>query len=231
MDVYGGNYTCSGIDCAVLYSTGELTVNKITGSSEQGEIGIIEGDNFIEINNSDITSGSSERGMMIMQSGSGDSEGYNGSITATGGTLTMTSDEAPLIEITTNVTGTVILDDVSTNVPSNVLMSVDFNDRWDTYGATGVLTLSGGATYKGNIATDTCSSAIVTVESYTIWNGAYDSEDTGISTRLTLDGGTWNLTGDSFVDEITLTNDAIINKNGYTLTCSSIENTSGSIND
>lgn len=235
VNVTGGTYKTTGTDCAVLYSTGNLTVNNITGSSSQGEIGVIEGDNHITIKNSDLTSGagSSSRGLMILQSGSGDAgTGTNGIISVTGGSLTMTGEKTSLIEIVTNVTGQVTLDGVTTTIPSGILMTVDYNTRWKTYGATGVLILSGsGTTYTGSIVADKYSSAKLTVNSGVVWKGAFDAANTAKSTTLTLDGGTWTLTGNSYVDSIMLTNGAVINKNGYTLTCSSITNTSGTIND
>lgn len=233
--VTGGTYNATGTDCAVLYSTGSLTVNNITGSSATGEIGVIEGDNYININNSTITSGagSSSRGLMILQSGSGDAgTGINGVITVTGGTLIMSDSEAPFIEIVTNVKGKVTLDGVQTTIPSGILMKVDYNTRWSTKGATGLLILSGsGTTYTGNIVADSYSSADVTVNEGVVWQGAYDNAGTALATALTLDGGTWSLTGNSTVDEITLNNGAVINKNGFTLTATTITNNSGTINE
>lgn len=233
--VTGGSYVTSGGDSAVLYSTGDLTVNNITGSSAIGEIGVIEGDNFIVINDSDLTSGAgpSSRGLMILQSGSGDAgDGLNGVITVNGGSLTMTNDETSLIEIVTNVTGKVTLDGVKTTIPSGILMTVDYNTRWNTRGATGILVLSGsGTTYNGSIVVDSYSSAELTVNEGVTWEGAYDNAGTAKSTTLTIDGGTWTLTGDSHVGEIRLTNNGTINKNGYTLHCSSFEQVSGVVND
>lgn len=235
VNVTGGTYKTTGKDCAVLYSTGSLTVNNITGSSSQGEIGVIEGDNNITINNSDLTSGasSSSRGLMILQSGSGDGgSGVNGVITVKGGSLTMTGEKTSLIEIVTHTTGTITLDGVTTTIPSGILMTVDYNTRWSTYGATGVLILSGsGTTYNGSIVADKYSTAQLTVNSGVIWKGAFDNANTAKSTSLVIDGGTWTLTGNSNVDSITLKNNAVINKNGSTLTYSSLTNTSGTIND
>ncbi len=235
VNVSGGTYSTTGGDCAVLYSTGELTVNNITGSSSQGEIGVIEGDNYITINNSEITSGadSDSRGMMILQSGSGDAgTGINGVITVNGGHLIMTGENTSLIEIVTNVTGEVTLDSVETTIPSGILMTVDYNTRWETYGATGVLILKGnGMNYSGDIVLDSYSSAELTVNSGVTWEGAYNNANTANSTSISIDGGTWSLTGNSYVGTITLTNNAVINKNGYTLSYSSLSDTSGTIND
>lgn len=235
VNVTGGTYNATGNDCAVLYSTGNLTVNGITGSSAKGEIGVIEGDNYININNSTITSGagSSSRGMMILQSGSGDAgTGINGIITVKGGSLIMTGESTSLIEIVTNVTGKILLDSVSTTIPSGILMTVDYNTRWSTKGATGILILSGnGMTYNGSIVADSYSSAQLTVNTGVIWKGACDGNDTAKSATIAINGGTWTLTGDSNVDTITLTNNAIINKNGHKLTYTTLTDTSGKIND
>ena len=225
--VVGGTYDAAGADCAVLYSTGDLTVNNIIGSSLQGEMGVIEGNNYIAINNSELTShaGPMSRGLMILQSGSGDAgEGLNGIITVAGGSLTMTDSGTPLIEIVTNVTGKVTLDGVQLTIPSGILMKVDFNQRWQTNGATGVLVLQGGegTVYEGNIVADEYSSAQVTVNAGTAWRGAYDADNTAKATSLTLNGGSWTLTADSFVDSITLKNGGTIDRNGFNLTCDSI---------
>lgn len=226
VSVTGGTYTATGYNSAVLYSTGTITATSITGESAQGEIGVIEGDNSITINSSDITSGSSNRGLMILQSGSGDSEGYNGAITVTGGSLTMTSSSAPLLEVPTNMTGTLTLTDVSLTVPSGVLMYVDYNTQWSTYGGTGNLVLStaSACTYTGSVMADKYSAATVSLNSGTTWKGAMDADNTAKSTTVTVNSGaTWTLTANSYVD--TLVNNGTINLNGYTLTATS---TSGS---
>lgn len=234
VNVTGGTYTTSGSDCAVLYSTGNLTVNEITGSSSQGEIGVIEGDNYIYIYDSDLTSGadSDSRGLMILQSGSGDGgDGLNGVIYVSGGSLTMTGENTSLIEIVTNVNGKVTLDGVTTTIPSGILMTVDYNTRWSTYGATGILVLSGdGTEYDGSIVVDSYSSADLTVESGVVWTGAFDNANSAKSTSLTINGGTWELSGDSYVDEITLTDGAVINTNGYSLSYTTLNSDSGTIN-
>ena len=201
----------------------------------QGEMGVIEGNNFIAINNSHLTShaDASSRGLMILQSGSGDAgTGLNGIITVAGGSLTMTDSQASLIEIVTNVTGKVTLDGVQVNVPSGILMTVDYNQRWQTNGATGVLVLQGeGTTYTGSIVVDEYSQAEVTVGPGTTWQGAYDTADTGHETTLTLRGGTWELTADSHVDHIALQQGATIRKNGHKLHCRDIDRTVGNIED
>jgi hypothetical protein len=229
--VTGGTYTTTGGDCAVLYSTGTITANNITGSSSQGEVGVIEGSNTININNCTMTSGSSSRGLMILQSGSGDASGYNGKINVTGGNITLTGSNTPLIEITTSVTGTVTLNDVSLTIPSNILMKVDYNSRWSTTSPIAYLILNGtsGKTYTGNIVVDEYGTATLTISSGIVYNGAFNNDNTGKTTTIIVNG-TWNLTGNSYVDNLTVASGATINKNGYTLSSKSTTN-HGTINE
>lgn len=220
LNVYGGSYECAGRDCAVCYSTGEITVNGITGRSKLGEIGVIEGDNSITIIGSNMTSeaDANSRGLMILQSGSGDAgEGLNGIINVKGGSLTMTGAQTPLIEIVTNVMGKVTLDSVALTIPSNILMKVDYNKRWRTYGATGLLYLEGeGTTYEGDVIADEYSSAQVNVGKGVEWRGACDEEGTAKGAVVTIDGGTWTLTANSHAT-VNILNGGQVNRNGYTL--------------
>lgn len=199
--VTNGSYVTTGTDCAILYSTGTITANDATGSSAKGEVGVIEGDNTITINDCDFTSGSSSRGLMILQSGSGDSQGYNGKITINGGKITLTDSSAPLCEIPTNITGTLTLKDVDLTVPSALLMYVDYNTRWSTYGGTGNLILQTDSTWtvNGYVAKDSYAGALnVTVG----------------------EGVTWVLTSDVTMDA--LVNNGTIILNGHTLSYSSL---------
>lgn len=221
--VDGGTYTTTGADCAVIYSTGTMTVSNATGSSSSGEVGVIEGDNSITINSCDMTSGSSERGIMILQSGSGDSEGYNGVVTVNDGTLTLTDTSAPLCEIPTNVTGTLTLKDVTLTVPSGVLMYVDYNTRWETYGGVGNLVLSTDSewSYTGDVNADEYGTVNVTVGSGVTWNGSIDNTNVASSTSVTV-SGIWVLTSDSYVDELVVNSGAVVYTNGYNLNYSSL---------
>ncbi len=220
--VSGGSYVTTGTDCAILYSTGTITANDATGSSSEGEVGVIEGDNSIIINNCTFSSGSSSRGLMILQSGSGDSEGYNGSISITGSTITLTNGNAPLCEIPTDITGTLTLDNTSVTVPSGVLMYVDYNTRWSTYGGTGNLVLKNG-TYTGAVNADQYGTVAVDVAGTATWTGSMDSGNEAKSTAATV-SGTWILDADSYVDDLVINEGATVYTNGHTLSYGSITN-------
>ncbi len=202
--VTGGTATAQGSRSAVLYSTGTITATDLTGTSAQGEIAVIEGDNSITMTNCEMTSGSSERALLMMQSGSGDAEGTNPTMTITGTSLTMTDNSAPLLEVATCVTATCTLDNCTLTVPSGILMYVMDDSQWSTDGAIGNLILANGS-YTGTVMQDNGYTANVTVQST----------------------ATWNLTANTTVT--TLVNNGTISCNGYTLTYSSLSG-SGTIN-
>jgi len=203
--VTGGTATANGAKSAVIYSTGVMSATNLVGKSAKGEIAVIEGDNSISMTNCTMTSGSSERGLLMMQSGSGDASGVNPVMTITGTSLTMTDSSAPLLEVATCVTATCTLDNCTVTVPSGILMYVMADSQWSTSGAVGNLILSNG-TYSGIVKYDTGYTANVTVN----------------------EGAVWNLTGNATVSK--LVNNGTINKNGYTLTYSSLSG-SGTINE
>lgn len=203
--VNGGTATANGSKSAVIYSTGVMSATDLVGTSAKGEIAVIEGDNSISMINCTMTSGSSERGLLMMQSGSGDASGVNPVMTITGTSLTMTDSSAPLLEVATCVTATCTLDNCTVTVPSGILMYVMEDSQWSTTGATGNLILDNGS-YDGIVKYDSGYTANVTVKA----------------------GAVWNLTGNATVS--TLVNNGTINKNGYTLTYSSLSG-SGTINE
>jgi hypothetical protein len=221
--VTGGTYKCTGTDAAVLYSTGKITVSGITGSSAQGEIAVIEGSNTVTITGeSSITSGSSSRGIMALQSGSGDAEGSEAYFTITGGSLTTTNSSAPLIEVVTNASGYIYLNSVTTSIASGVLMLVDYNTRWTTHTAKGNLYLNGAYTYTGDIQADSYSTANTNILTGATLVGKINNANTALLTTLTMDSqSNWTVTGTSHINglitdpSISGTSVSNITGNGY----------------
>lgn len=230
--VTGGTATAKGNNSAVLYSTGTITATDLTGTSELGEIAVVEGDNGVIITDCTMTSGSSKRGLMMLQSGSGDAEGSNAYITVNNSTLTTTGSSTPLCEVPTLNNGTLTLTDVTLSVASGVLMYVDYNTQWSTYGGNGRLilqTTQDSWSYTGTVDADQYSNAYVTVGENVTWNGTMDSDNNASSATVTVnDGGVWELTGNSYVS--TLVNNGNIYTNGYTLEYDSLSG-SGTIAD
>lgn len=224
----GGTITAKGSKSSVLYSTGTISVDGITGLSEKGPMATVEGANTVIIENSQMTSSSDARGILLHQSNSGDAEGTKPVCTVTNSTLTTTDSSAPLCFVT-NVTATLTLTDVTLNVASGKLMSVEYYKRGE--GSTGHLVLQttkDSWTYTGSVDADNVNNAAVTVGENVTWNGAMDSDNNAVSTAVTVESGAvWNLTGNCYVT--TLTNNGTINTNGYTLTTTSTSG-SGTIN-
>ncbi len=203
--VNGGTATANGSKSAVIYSTGTMSATDLVGTSAQGEIAVIEGDNSITMEDCTMKSGSSERGLLMMQSGSGDASGVNPVMTITGTSLTMTDASAPLLEVATCVTATCTLSGCTLTVPSGIIMYVMDDDQWSTTGAVGKLILDNG-TYNGVVKYDAGYTANVTVNA----------------------GAVWNLTANTSI--CALVNNGTINTNGYTLTYTS-KSGSGTINE
>jgi len=226
--VNGGTYTANGKKSAVCYSTGDITVTGITGSSAKGPMFVVEGSNSIIAKNSTLTSGGESRGILLHQSGSGDASGTNGAVYVTGGKLIYTVTDKPLIEVTTSMTGTVELTDVDLDIASGILMAVDYTKHGNSTFAYLNLLSESSHVYTGNIVVDDTGTATVTVGKGVTWKGSYDSDDSGKSTTVVVNG-VWTLTGNSNVDSVTVAEGGIINKNGHTLSYSSLSN-KGSIN-
>ena len=227
--VRGGTITAKGSKSSVLYSTGTISVDGITGLSEKGPMATVEGANTVIIENSQMTSNSDARGILLHQSNSGDAEGTKPVCTVTNSTLTTTDSSAPLCFVT-NVTATLTLTDVTLSVASGRLMSVEYYKRGE--GSTGHLVLQttkDSWAYTGSVDADNVNNAAVTVGENVTWNGTMDSDNNAVSTAVTVESGAvWNLTGNSYVT--TLTNNGTINTNGYTLSYKTL-NGSGIISE
>jgi len=150
--------------------------------------------------------GSSKRGILLHQSNSGDAEGTKPYATITNSSLTLTDSNAPLCYVE-NCTATLTLKDVTLKVPSGLLMSVPNSSKGN--GSTGTIvfeTTKDSWEYTGTV-------------------------DAGAENKVAVTVGenvTWTLTADTYVT--TLTNNGVINKNGYSLTYGNISG-NGTINE
>lgn len=228
--VTGGSATAKGTNSAVLYSTGTIEATDLTGVSEVGEIAVVEGDNHVTMTNCNMTSGSSKRALMMLQSGSGDANGYNAAINVYNSSLTVSDANTPLCEVPTLNMGTLTLNDASLNVASGILLKVDYNTQWSTYGGTGRLileTTTGTASkpwiYTGEVTADAYSYATVEVGVNTLWYGTIDNASEAKGDTVTV-SGTWVLDSDANVDKLVIKAGAKVITNGHTLNYTSIIN-------
>lgn len=134
----------------------------------------------------------------------------------------MTDKNAPLCEIPTNITGTLTLDNATLDIPSGILMYVDYNTRWTTYGGTGNLILKNGE-YSGAANADKYGTVHVTVENSAKWFGSVDNANIAASANATVDG-IWVLDADSNVDKLVINEGATVYTNGHILSYGSITN-------
>ena len=79
--------TTSGEGSPIIYSTGNITADYITGEAKNSEIGVVEGKNSITLTNSNVT-GNKDNGFMLYQSFSGDAESGIARLKAENNTLT-----------------------------------------------------------------------------------------------------------------------------------------------
>ncbi len=219
--VNGGTITAKGSKSSVIYSTGSISVDGITGLSEKGPLTTVEGGNSVSITNSNMTSQSDARGILLHQSTSGDAEGTTPVCTIFNSTLTTTDTSAPLCFVT-NVSGTLSLTDVTLNVASGELMSVEYYKRGTgSLGHLKLLTTQDTWEYEGNVRADEVNNLAVTVGENVTWNGAANTDNAAKSATVTIEsGGTWNLTGNTYLT--TLVNKGTICTNGYVLSYDSV---------
>jgi len=217
--VDGGTYTANGRKCAIVYSTGTMTISNATGYSnntDEGEICDIEGDNTVTINNCDFQCSGNNRGVMLYQSGSGDASGYNPTLNLNNSTLTLTSSSAPFCEVSTAVNAFLNIDGCTLTVPSGQLAYINTNTAWNNSNTKYLqLNLSNG-NYQGTVDADETGTARVNVAANTIWEGSIDN-DQNMSKDTVVVSGTWIMTEASYPCQLIINSGATVYTNGYTL--------------
>lgn len=218
--VNGGTYSASGAKCAIVYSTGAMTVKNITGysnSTDQGDIADIEGDNSITIDSCNLTCSGTSRGVMLYQSGSGDASGYNPTMKISHSKITLKSSAATFCEVSTAVNAFLTLDQDTITCPSNVLAYVHTNTNWNNTNAKYLnLSLKNG-TYYGALNADATGSIYVNVASDAVWQGPIDNASTASKDTVVVNG-TWIMDAASNVDVLIINSGGKVYTNGYKLT-------------
>lgn len=218
--VNGGTYTANGAKCAIVYSTGDMTVKKIKGYSNntsEGDIADIEGDNNITIDSCNLTCSGTSRGVMLYQSGSGDASGYNPTMKISHSNLTLTSSEAPFCEVSTAVNAFLTLNTDTINAPSGVLAYVHTNTNWNNTNNKYLNLQLKGSTYYGALNADATGAIYVNIASDAVWQGTMDNANTARLDTVVVNG-TWIMNGASNVDVLIINSGAKVYTNGYTLT-------------
>lgn len=233
-----GTYTSNGYNSPAVYSTADITVKNATLNAENSEALVIEGQNSIYLENTDVTGNmSSTQGsssdnnvhnVMIYQSMSGDAETGTSVFTMKGGTLTGRNGDQIYV---TNTHSKIHLEDVTIQNLDTTgrLLAVLGNDAtrgWGTAGQNGgqVDLTTNNQTLSGAIEVDTVSNLNFTMGKGTNFTGTIqivENAEGGAAVEnnavITLEeGATWTLTGN--VTITSLENKGTINFNGYTIT-------------
>ena len=222
----------NGAGSPIIYSTGTISIDGTTGTSNGAQCVVIEGKNSATVTNSTITSsGKGNRndvdncGVMIYQSMSGDADEGTGTFTAENSTLAIDEKSsyyksAPMFFIT-NTDAKINLTNTKLIYGSNVLISAIGTDEWGTSGSNGgnVTVNATKQTLKGDIVTDSLSSVTLNLTKST-YTGTINSANTSAGINVSVDADScWNVTGDSYVTTLTLENDdtSLIKSNGHTI--------------
>ena len=218
----------AGSGSPLLYSTGDIEVNNVTGTATGSQIVGMEGLNTILINNSTLESTITDKtasdpiadGIIIYQSTSGDAESTTGeaaSFQAANSTLRSAISSGSMFYLT-NTTASIVLSNTTLDFDSSAanLLQAEGNDSngWGTAGSNGAtVTLTGiGQTLRGTISADTISSVTAYLTEGSIWTGAATIMENASATSTSdapisvdVDGtSTWVVSADSTLTNLTV---------------------------
>ena len=218
----------AGSGSPLLYSTGDIELNNVTGSSSGSQIAGMEGLNTILINNSTLESTQSGKtasdpiadGIIIYQSTSGDAEtatGKTATFQAVGSTLKSAITSGSMFYFT-NTKADVVLKNTTLDFDSTaanlILAAGNSSNNWGGAGSNGAAVSFTGIsqTLSGTVEADTISSVKLYLKSSTTWTGAAtvrDNESATDSTKteapITVNvdaSSTWVVNGDSTVTNL-----------------------------
>lgn len=233
----------AGSGSPLLYSTGDIEVDNVTGTASGSQIAGMEGLNTILIQNSDLTSTITSatasdpvaNAVIIYQSTSGDAEtttGEEATFQAVDSTLTSSITEGSFFYVT-NTDANIYLSGTEVSYDSDAadLLTIEGNDAnsWGTAGSNGgeVTFTASDETLSGDIVVDTISSLDMYLMDSTSYTGATEIEENSVNTSATdapitmnvSADSTWVVTADSTVTNLNAEDGAsIVDENGKTVT-------------
>ncbi|WP_099466519.1 beta strand repeat-containing protein [Konateibacter massiliensis] len=232
-----------GSGSPLLYSTGDIQVNNITGTASGSQIAGMEGYNTILIHNSNLTSTITDKtasdpianGIIIYQSTSGDAESTTGSTAtfeAADSTLTSAITSGAMFYLTNTEANIVLSNTVLDFDSDNVnLLTIQGNDSnsWGTAGSNGAQAkfTAIGETLSGDIDVDTISILDLYLLEGTTYTGAATISTNEVNTSQTdspitinLDSTSkWIVTADTTISNLNAESGAaIVDESGKTVT-------------
>jgi hypothetical protein len=243
ISVTNSSLSTEGSGSPLLYSTGSIEVDQVTGTAYGSQIAGMEGLNTIRIYNSTLTSTNTgttgsdpiANGVIIYQSTSGDAEAATGetaTFEASDSTLKSAVDDGTMFYLT-NTKANVVLSNTVLDFDSSKtnLLTVWGNDsnNWGTPGGNGAEAKFTGIdqTLSGNIDVDTISSLNLYLLKNTTYTGATAISNNAVNTdvssapiTINLDSSSkWVVTGDSIVTDLNAeSGSAIVDGEGKTVT-------------
>lgn len=243
ISVANSQLSTAGSGSPLLYSTGDIEVDNVTGTAAGSQLAGMEGLNTIRIYNSTlestITSATASDpmadGVIIYQSTSGDAESTTGeaaTFEAVNSTLKSAIQSGSMFYLT-NTSANIVLSGTTLDFDSSkaALLTVQGNDsnNWGTAGSNGasVNFTALGETLNGSIDVDTISTLNLYLLDGTTYTGAVSVSQNAVNTAasdapvtVNLDGtSTWVVTGDSTVTNLNAAEGAsIVDESGKTVT-------------
>lgn len=232
-----------GSGSPVLYSTGDIEVDGLTGTASGSQIAGMEGLNTISIENSTLKSSITGKtasdpianGIIIYQSTSGDAEATTGetaTFTAKDSTLSSAIESGSMFYLT-NTSAKITLKNTKLDFDSSkaALITAEDNDsnNWGQAGSNGADVSVKAVKQKltGNIIVDTISSVKLNLTKKSTWTGTAQIEDntSGATTSdspvsVSIDGtSSWIVTGDCTVSNLTVKDGGTVkDSDGQTVT-------------
>lgn len=243
VSVTNSELSTAGSGSPLLYSTGDVEVDNVTGTATGSQIAGMEGLNKIYIYNSQLSSTNNaisgsdpiKNGVIIYQSTSGDADtsaSEKARFEASNSILSTTIDSGSMFYVT-NTDANVVLSSTLLSFDSdNVnLLQVEGNDSngWGSAGSNGAtLKFTGlSETLNGNITVDSISSADIYLLEQTTYTGATSitqnansstSADSNITMNISSDSK-WVVTDDSTVTNLNVEKGGkIVDADGKTVT-------------
>ena len=242
ISVTDSGVSTQGSGSPILYSTGDIEVEGLTGTASGSQIAGMEGLNTILIKNSTLTSTQTGKtasdpiadGIIIYQSTSGDAESTTGdaaTFQAVDSTLSSAIESGSMFYLT-NTNAEIVLKNTELVFDSSkaALLTAAGNDsnNWGQAGSNGAtVTFTGiDQTLKGDIAADTISTVNVFLTKKTTWTGAASiTENANGSTSeapITVNvdkTSTWVVTESCTVSNLNVADGGkVIDANGKTVT-------------
>lgn len=205
-----------GSKSALLYSTGNITVSDMTGTSASAPAGCIDGSNSITITDSTISAAPDEHGVFqIVSTASSSSTSETAYIYIDSSSVSETAGTYGLLFVG-NVIANIYLTDVTTSIDSGILLNSSADSDWGTSGSNGgnAYVYLSDLTIDGDVYVDDISIAVITLEDDTTWTGAANTDDTSGTVEIVIaSGSTWVLTADSYITS--LNNSGTVTTDGY----------------